>query len=550
MSPETHNNIPLNHFIGTIEENFYKLGVQDKNNFNHSLIQIKSLANTPWKSVDKILFGAIQLILKLGKRQFPAFIKKVEAYSSGVGAPFEEIAFAYLLPDIISGISAWFPSLPATLLGCSSYFMLNEDNQPIHLRILDFPLVGSFDLYERATILESDGGPKIFSFGTAGLCYPSLNAMTSKGITLALHQKFSNTFNLHGTPIFEIIYGLLQEAENMETALKYLNRHESISSWGIYMSFKNGEILVFNYIGKERHHQIINLKSREIKYFCNFIEGQEQEFSNYIPLGKENYSQMRQKMALKQLEVFKKKNTWTEEALLEIATTPTQKKDNSAQEWNLDPATFSTVAALTFNPQKEKALFIQGPAPKYYPGRHHEFTNIFSAQGINDISQHERIISNNSPTDKNFKDGVRAMSLAQKYFDAQDFHNAFHQIQMATDYLKEYPEGIISHFYFNVFRFIKENHTKTRKLILEDFINQKDKLPDYLNDHCLLFIARLERMVGESSTIDFLSAIKNQKLRKFYQLEQKIPASLLHITIATFIRPRIEILDIFYGHLK
>ncbi len=546
--PTINTSIPTTHLIGTIEENFYRLGLLDKNNYHHSLNQMKSLMHTPWKSVDKLLFDAIHLILKLGKNQFPDFIKKVSAYSSGVGVPFEEIALIYLLPDIISSISAWFPCLPTSLLGCSSYFMLNEENQPVHIRILDFPLAGSFDIFERATILENRGGPKIFSFSSAGLCYPSLNAMTDKGVTLALHQKFSNTFNYQGTPIFEIAYKVLQEADSVESAIKCLNKMESISSWGIYMSFKTGEVLVFNYIGKEKHYQTLNLTTHDVKYFCNFIEGREKDFSQFIPLGIEHYSRMRQTVALTQIEKFKKENSWNEMALLKMATTPTQKKSENAKDWNLDPATFSTIAAMSLNPQKAQALFISGTAPKYYQDRHIEFNNIFATT----FEQKEIISSTESLVDKKFKDGITAMILAQKHFDAQDCHNAFHQIQMAQDFLKEYPEKYIANFYFNIFRFITEKHIETKKNILEAFIKLKDCLPEYLNDHCLLFIIRLKRIVGDSNdnNKEYHLEIKNEKLLKFYQLEQKIPTFLLHKTIATFIRPRIEILDIFYGHLK
>jgi hypothetical protein len=72
-------------------------------------------------------------------------------------------------------------------------------------------------------------------------------------------------------------------------------------------------------------------------------------------------------------------------------------------------------------------------------------------------------------------------------------------------------------------------------------------LPQTLNDHCLLFIGRLERILGAAYTLEE-DKIRHPKLRTIYNTELKIPKAIFHVTTKGMIVPRIDILDVIYAY--
>ena len=535
--------VSVNSLIGSNLENFEKLGRLDQDTYKCSINHIEHLISTPWKSADKLLLDTLRLLLKMGKNFFPGFVKKVDAYLSGLGTTFEEIALPYLIPDIISTAASWMPCLPTSVFGCSSFFMLNNKKEPIHGRILDFPLLNSFDNNENITIHKVKGHPTIFSYSSSGMCFPAITAINDQKITVALHQKFTNLFNPKGTPIFEIVHELLLNCDNLSSALQFLKAQSSIGTWGLYIGFPTGEVLSYNLLGKDSSFNVYNLEEKNILYFSNFIEGKENDFQNIIPFGIEHFSNMRTKGAKQIIKTFIKNDDFSDQALLKSISKPLIQKCESAKKWHLYPANPSSLSISVLNGTDNSSLMIPGVAPKFYKDQIVKLSNIFS-----DITQN-KIEDNGKKEASTYHEGIRNLMLAQVAMDQKDTHVAYHNIQMSINQLNGYPEKQIATFYFSVFRFIHETHKETRKKILDNFIKNKNCLPEYLNDHCLLFIFRLEKILGLSSSIKKMD-IKNSKLRKMFMLEQKIPGILLHKMISTFMKPRIEILDILYGHLK
>ena len=92
------------------------------------------------------------------------------------------------------------------------------------------------------------------------------------------------------------------------------------------------------------------------------------------------------------------------------------------------------------------------------------------------------------------------------------------------------------------------NHIRACLLanLLADFKAFEDRLPEYLNDHCLLFINRLEKVLKIEGHAFEEDRIKNLKLREIYRLEEKIPRAIFHLTTKNLIVPRMDILDIIY----
>ena len=98
-----------------------------------------------------------------------------------------------------------------------------------------------------------------------------------------------------------------------------------------------------------------------------------------------------------------------------------------------------------------------------------------------------------------------------------------------------------------MFRFKFEKNHNTNIRLLKEFTLLEKKLPVYLADHCRLFIYRLQKHLKQKITIKEIN-IKNNNLKKVFKFERKIPAKVLIKTISPIMNPRIELLDIIYGH--
>ena len=84
-----------------------------------------------------------------------------------------------------------------------------------------------------------------------------------------------------------------------------------------------------------------------------------------------------------------------------------------------------------------------------------------------------------------------------------------------------------------------------------EFRALEGRLPGLLNDHCTLFIFRLEKILGqEKNTIKIADAIQNETLKKMARFERKIPNFIYKRLISGLIVPRLEINDILYLHTK
>lgn len=541
---KTGKKLPLVTLVGDPLENLYQLGVKDRDKFQAILAQIESLLGTPWKATDKISKELLKIQANKILRQVPEFKNKIEAYAEGLMIDPKRLAAAYLLPEFLSFMSKWLPAYSLNLLGCSSFFMMDRENKsPLHGRILDFPLLESYDLHERAVLYSFNDTPKIFSYGASGLFYPSLTAMTEHGITFALHQIFSDSYDNKGTPIFELIYQLLSNADNKRSAIKFLKKARSLTCWAFHLGFKNGDVLACNINGNELHYEEYKLKGNDILYFNNMPMDKKIKPGDFLPFGIKNYCSMRSSIAKRKIKKLTKIEKASSLDLIESIATPVDQKIKYNKNWKLDTVTSVSVAISTFNAKLGRSHFVGGKAPKILPAPLIEWENIWNAPTQTIIKEKK------GDKGKNYKEGMTHLGLSQKYFGQKDPHLAYHHCQMAVSTLKGRPEESICQFYFLVYQYIHETKSKVRKHLLAEFKEIKDKIPDHLKDHCTLFIDRLERILGVKNSVG-KKDIKNGNLKKVLTFEKKIPTLLLHPLTSKFILPKPDILDIVYGYVK
>lgn len=530
--------------IGDIDENFYQLGLKDREAGKLVHHDVKMMLRTPWKPANLIIQEIGKAVIKNSLLKKSGNFDELKSYAEGIGLPLEECAYTMLIPELVSSMSKWAPGFMKGNLGCSSFMMRNELGQVVHGRILDFPLQGSFDVHERAISYDLNGMPKTLGFGSVGIPYPSITLMTEDGITLALHQKFTNVFNPQGMSIFEYIFKMIKAANDKKSIMEFIKAHQTITTWCLYITFKDGDVLACDLSGDKPFINELQVPDTGILYFCNHLEDKSINQRQFLPLGFDQYNLMREEIATQKIVnmMSKKKSQPTSVELMHMMTTPLDQKilNNDLKNYKLDNITLSSLSVMTMNPTAQSALFMGGSAPKVYKDEIIEITNAFER------AQQEPLKTKKMPSfDQDYHEGLHAMMEAQKGFDAHNSNQIYHNLQMAIDHLEKYPEKKIAEFYFLIAQYLYESHTQVLANLLNEFKKFEDKLPPYLNDHCLLFIGRLERILKMPPSMEE-DKIETKKLRDLYQKELKIPRPIFHLTNKGMIVPRIDILDIIY----
>ncbi len=531
--------LPYIKLFGDPVENFYQLGLKDQGNFLPLYQHIIKLASPKVPVLPEVLeeiakkFVATKFYKNNEKNQL------IRAYAEGLNRPFSEVALCTLMPEFLSSMGKWLPELPEKLLGCSSFFFWDEDrNCPGHTRVLDFPLIETFDQNERLISYDLLNESKILSFSTAGIPFPAITAMNEYGVSFALHQKFTDLFDPDGTPIFELSYELLKQAKDLKSTIDFLKKSKSVTTWCILLSFPNGDVLAADISGENLSYKTHKLKHGEIFYYNNTPFDEKWLSKAQIPTGILHYNNMRDESANKKINSLKKEKI---NALKVHKTVCSPLASKNVKKWNMDVVTPSSLSIVTMLPKTGESYFATGPAPKYQNSEVLHIQDAFSK-----IKQSKLKVRARKKSEKYIK-GMRDLMLAQKYFDLNDFKETYHKLQMAIDSLKGYPEYYIANFYFLALQYCEESHAQIRAQILQDFINIKENLPSHLQDHCLLFIARLERALsGDTDVSEDL--IADTYLKNVLKREKAIPTYILNKTIKPLINLRIDLLDIIYAH--
>lgn len=537
---------PIHCLIGDTQENFYQLGLKDRGRHRMLLEHANGLFRTRWPGVNKATQEVLKALLIPALEYHPRFKKRLDSYAEGLGERTTEVAMGLLIPEMMSFMEKWIPGVPHQILGCSSYFIWDEKRDAmVHGRTLDFPFHNSFDVEERGLQTTLDDGPVTFSFSSAGFPYPSITAMTDNGVTLALHQKFSKTFNYQGTPIFDIIFEMLQNIGSREEAIRFLKKQTSITSWALYMGFSSGQVLSAEIDGENLDYNIHQATPEKLIYFCNERENKNLITHEHIPYGFQHYNEMRKEMRTRKLKTlgFNKQKGWSAEKLIRFMGVADELEGIPSKKWKADPMTPASLQNICLIPDRGEALVITGRAPKFFTGEVAHITDAFTRPQVKELK-----IKGNTNSDS-YRKAVFHTMQAQVAQDKGDDHQAYHHIQLACDMFGENPYATITRFYFLVFQYMHETHKKSLSQLLGDFKELEGKLPSYLEDHNRLFIARLEKILKGQTSVG-IDEIQHPALQRVYEFEKKMPRLLFHKVTRELMAPRIDILEIIYPHVK
>lgn len=560
----THQSPTCIELIGDATEAFYQLGLKDqdtaKNTFHHLLSMIHPTQE--WKMLDTFIEEALKKILDTRLQFHNSFEQKIKAYAEGVKLEYKDLVLCMLLPEIMSSLSYWIPKIPMHFLpfGCSSYFAFNAKNQQLmHGRILDFPLVNSFDKHERLLLTKWSQSAQVLSIGSSGFPYPSITAMSSHGLSFALHQKFCSTFNPNGTSIFEILDQVIEHSRNIEDVIEILSRYESLTSWGIHIGEdtpgRAPRVLELDIIGKQIEYQIYTFddhNKEQVLYFHNKMINKDFEQKKHLPYGLEGYNQMRYFCGKKKINRLKKiitsqKNGLNEKKFLKEITALDKLSHQDFSKWRMDSITPSSLQAVVMTPSQGNILKALGEGPKINPCFAYSTTDIWNHQF--NKSKIIPLSKTQNELQQLRQKGWRELMLAQSSFDLRDYHSCYHHIQMSKDFFDQAKtcESLYPEFYFLVLQFIFDQNRKVRFQLLHKFRQLDGKLPNYLNDHCRLFITRLESILDLEPTFKEYN-FSNLSLRHVYQYERKISKYLIHSIISSTINIRMDMVDIIYPH--
>lgn len=535
------NNILIDHIhlIGSVEENFYILGRKDAGNFGQVYTHMMKLA-TRSEHISSILKKGTEVTQYFIRKKKNEYMNQISAYADGLERPIEEVYFSLLLPELISAFNKWTPNFLSMIPGCSSLFQWDEKtNSVLHGRILDYAVVGPFENNERIIQYEFPGAFKITSFSTAAMPYPAITAVNEKGLTLAIHHKHGEYFDLDGHSIFYIGFKVLSHCSEVSEIKKFLTQYPSMSYWGMYFSDKNGNILSLDICGADIYQEKFDLKEHDYLYFNNRPLIQDKENIYLAPYGNHNQCKMRFKY-IKELYNKSPNQPKNLNNILKALTQYSEDQGDSATDWKLQPITPTSVQAVAINSSDFSAEYITGLAPKNYDNEIIKINNLMGNLSL------ESVPPNNEQFDKKYSKGYRHLALAQTYFDTNEMELAYHHMQLSINHLKNYPIVRIVEFYFAVWQYLYTEEKKMLGFIYEQFSDLEDKLPTYLEDQRKLFILRLEKQLGKEY-LNQVDEIQNKQLKAIYLKEYKLKPFAINL-LKKLTYPRIDILDVIYSY--
>lgn len=519
--------LPLHQLIGDYGECLYQLGLKDRAHIAPGLNHLTQLLATPSPPITKALHAVIKKIIHLWARQSAKYYQLVGHYAQGTDRPIEEILFSLFLPECMSFMHRL--SLPA--FGCSSIFYKGKGDLVFHARVLDFPLQGSYDLHERLLLRKVPAGPHWISLSTAGMPFGVITAMNSHGLTLALHQKFTDIFNYKGLPIFQLTQEIVDRAKTVQDVIDYLKKHQSLTAWNINCSDQAGNCASIDICGKELFYDSFQLLSGEFRIFNNSPLSPNLAATSFSPHGLKDYNKIRYDGTLEKMKRAQNLDLIEFNALCGLISKDFQH--------HLDCLTPSAQVCAVMCAQSKEISYIPGPSPKIFRGAvvkiEHPFEKI--QQTIHRPLQ--------ETSDPHKSRGHFHYMQAQVALDFRDYPQAYHQCQMAiSDYIGS-PMSPIAQFFFLVVRYLNETHVYERKKILDQFFCVSAVLPPYLKEQAMLFINRIERI------LDLTQSFGPQDFdiifcRELFKWEQLIPAPLFYKVTSALTYPRLDMLDIIY----
>lgn len=528
--------------IGDPDENFYQLGIKDRHhyhlNYDH-MEKVSKIQSLPL--LGQVLSKGFDYYVNKSLDQFSEEKKYLMSYADGLKTSLTKVGRFLISPDFLAAFNHFLPTRPKTLFGCSSFIGLNHKNECVHGRIFDYPLINTFEKYQRILKVQFPGHPQVWGLSSAGIPYPATSLMNDSSVTLTPHQLSGNSFDYEGKPLYFLIKDLINNSHNKHSFIKNIKKCRSMTAWAMYVTFSSEEFLGVQIEGKNLTIKEFYLKDKKLFYFSNLplkkLSQEEKE-----PIYLKNYCQMRQDMALQSIDdYYQKHDSFKDLDLLKLMSKFTPKKKIPSKKWKLGPVTPITLHIITLNAAAGKAHLIRNKPPHFFKNEYTSVKDIWKRPISTEYKKNARI-------DQNYLLGHEHLSAFIKDCDYDKTHSKFHHLQMAISYFKNYPEQKIIHFFALIYEYLNAHNKKNIPSILENLTKLLPDLPLYLQDHAYIFLARIERRLYGHTHFNE-KVLSTERMKQIFSLEQKVPRSFLFL-LNHSTHPRLEIFDIIYTHYK
>ncbi len=211
----------------------------------------------------------------------------IKEFANNMQIKYRDFYKLVLIPDLITYLFSKFSTLkiPHIFLGCSSCIRKHE-NGIVHGRNLDFFGGNIWANNHELIVVTPENGQKYITISAKGFFSPGVTAINESLISISLHMLYTDEINKKGMPILNLIYKILNNAHSIDEVRNILEKHHSISGWGILATdHKNKEVSIFELTGlnfKEHkvttdtfgyvNQYITDLKSKEFLFSYIWIE--------------------------------------------------------------------------------------------------------------------------------------------------------------------------------------------------------------------------------------------------------------------------------------
>jgi hypothetical protein len=185
------------------------------------------------------------LIQNRAQKLRPEYRAMVKAVLSETGMPADIFWLSLYQPDFLMALAALStPKVQAKLFegfpGCTAGALLPDNHSPaFFLRNLDYPLASYWERMPTVFYHEPTDGQKYVNISALGVHTAGLTAWNESGITFSLNAHFSKKVSLSGTPIFFLGDEIIQQAKNLDEAIRICKKFKTIGSWMLLLASFN-----------------------------------------------------------------------------------------------------------------------------------------------------------------------------------------------------------------------------------------------------------------------------------------------------------------------
>lgn len=508
--------------IGDPKENLYQLGLREKEAFLKLEARVSKLLSTNFflrHGLDVV--GRARIMMKK-KKEDSFFDQCIHSYAEGLGIdPLRYFSFLSLF-EYAAHHGQAYPELKGILPGCSSVFAKTND-EFTHSRLLDFPLVGIYDKFQKFYYWQIPGKQPLLTMSCEGMAPLFFQGIHGGGFSFALHHKPGHTFHHEGHSIFQVAFETLFECTQLNDFKKELKKKSSMTKWAFLLLDHGGTVVGIDIDGPSQISESFHLNDNSPLIFTNIpLQTDASGFESYLKFSEDRQWSIKNKLS-------SKKNAHILDLMTDIS-------DSKAKNWRHPGATLSTVGAYHINLTKGYLDVKEGTAP---------MTPSDAIIRINLADHKDLAVIKEKQKESPFEMAWKRAAKAQGMFDQGEYDLAYHELQMAISLMPHAVWKDIFSFYLYVWDFKFLTNMKELSLVYKKA--HALKLPALLNDQWCFLIMRMEKKLDLHPTINFQDVSPTEQ--RLFQ-EEKSASKPKFATWMKLLYPRMEILDVFSPHQK